>query len=74
MIDLEGQHVELLPARTTLTAGGGPVGTATGGSGGNGGGLNVLSGIAVGILNSGPVVASAGQGGQGGSAANVFGG
>lgn len=60
--------VELLPARTTLAGL-----NAIGGNGGNGG-TAILSGIALGLLNSGNVTASASNGGSGGSAANVIGG
>jgi hypothetical protein len=63
--EIDGQHVELLPARTvmsTFRAGGGEEG-GDGGYGGNGGnaqggvGVNVLSGL--GVLGTG--VASAGD-------------
>jgi hypothetical protein len=75
-VEVDGQHVELLPARTVLslfsTCGGCKGGGGDGGVGGSGGdakggiGVNVLSGI--GILGKG--VASAGDafGGAGGSA------
>jgi hypothetical protein len=67
--EIDGQHVELLPARTVLSA----LGSfavdqdAIAGAGGDGG-INV---IAISLLNSGD--GSIGNGGAGGSAANVFG-
>jgi len=36
-VEIDGQHVELLPARTTLFVGG-PIGNALGNAGGDGGG------------------------------------
>ncbi len=68
--EIDGQHVELLPARTVMSlchAGGGD-----GGQGGHGGsaqgglGVNVLSGI--GILGTGTASAGDATGGAGGSA------
>jgi len=70
-VEIDGQHVELLPARTVMSMfslGG------NGGSGGNGGngqggvGVNVLSGL--GVLGTG--VASAGDG-SGGNGSSLFG-
>lgn len=77
--DVDGQHVELLPARTVMSAfracgcgeGGGEEG-GNGGVGGNGGsaqgglGINVLSGL--GILGTGTASAGDATGGNGGSA------
>jgi hypothetical protein len=69
--EIDGQHVELLPARTVMSAfrtGGG----GDGGTGGNGGsaqgglGINILSGI--GILGTGVASAGDATGGNGGSA------
>ena len=67
--EIDGQHVELLPARTVLSlfAMGGDGGKGGGGGDAQGGlGINVLSGI--GVLGTG--VASAGDafGGDGGNA------
>ena len=70
--EMEGQYLELLPARTVMsmfTAGGcgGCGGHGGGGNGGNGQGgigLNVLSGI--GILGTGVAIAGSGFGGTGG--------
>lgn len=70
--EMEGQYLELLPARTVMsmfTAGGcgGCGGEGEGGNGGNGQGgigLNVLSGI--GILGNGVAIAGSGFGGDGG--------
>jgi hypothetical protein len=74
--EIDGQHVELLPARTVLSlfsagcgckGGGGDGGT--GGAGGNaqgGLGINILSGI--GILGTGTASAGNATGGAGGSA------
>jgi hypothetical protein len=70
-VEIDGQHVELLPARTvmsmfTLGEGG------DGGTGGNGGsaqggvGVNVLSGL--GVLGTGSAFAGDATGGGGGSA------
>ena len=64
--EIDGQHVELLPARTVLSCCGG------GGKGGDGGnaqgglGINILSGI--GILGTGTASAGDAVGGPGGSA------
>ncbi|PZS24822.1 MAG: hypothetical protein DLM61_21335 [Pseudonocardiales bacterium] len=75
--DVDGQHVELLPARTVMSAfracgcEGGSHG-GNGGVGGNGGsaqgglGINVLSGI--GVLGTGTASAGDAAGGNGGSA------
>lgn len=76
--EIDGQYVELLPARTVMSAfsfgcggcGGGHGGD--GGTGGNGGsaqgglGINLLSGI--GILGTGVASAGDAAGGNGGSA------
>jgi hypothetical protein len=65
-VEIDGQHVELLPARTVLSCCGG------GGKGGDGGnaqgglGINILSGI--GILGTGSASAGDAFGGAGGSA------
>ena len=76
--EIDGQHVELLPARTVLSlfsAGCGCKGGDGGGDGGKGGaggdaqgglGINILSGI--GILGSGTASAGNATGGAGGSA------
>jgi hypothetical protein len=75
--EMEGQHLELLPARTVMSmftadGCGGCGGDGDGGSGGNGGngqggiGINVLSGI--GILGTGVASAGNGVGGAGGNA------
>jgi hypothetical protein len=72
--EIDGQHVELLPARTVMSmfsTGGGCEG-GDGGTGGNGGsaqgglGINILSGI--GILGTGIASAGDATGGAGGSA------
>ena len=80
--DIDGQHVELLPARTVMSMfracgcggegdGGGESG-GDGGTGGNGGaaqgglGINLLSGI--GILGTGTASAGDATGGNGGDA------
>jgi hypothetical protein len=76
--DIDGQHVELLPARTVMSmfracgcAGGGEEG-GNGGTGGNGGsaqgglGINVLSGL--GVLGTGTASAGDATGGGGGNA------
>jgi hypothetical protein len=71
-VEIDGQHVELLPARTVMSVFSLGKGGGDGGAGGNGGhaqggvGVNLLSGI--GVLGTG--VASAGDavGGDGGSA------
>jgi hypothetical protein len=65
-VEIDGQHVELLPARTVMSmfhAGG------HGGAGGNGQGgvgVNVLSGI--GVLGTGVASGGDGSGGNGGDA------
>jgi hypothetical protein len=71
-VEIDGQHVELLPARTVLsmfvTGGGGGAG-GIGGAGGDaqgGLGVNVLSGI--GVLGTGSASAADAVGGAGGSA------
>ncbi len=68
--EIDGQHVELLPARTVLslfTAGGGNGGEGGGGGNAQGGlGVNVLSGI--GVLGTGSASAGDAVGGAGGSA------
>jgi hypothetical protein len=72
--ELEGQHVELLPARTVMSNGGGVVGiggTSNGGAGTGGLGINLLSGI--GILGSGTANAGNGVGGAGGGADGIEG-
>ncbi len=77
--DVDGQHVELLPARTVMSAfrtcgcgeGGGEEG-GNGGVGGNGGsaqgglGINILSGL--GVLGTGTASAGDATGGNGGAA------
>jgi hypothetical protein len=69
-VEIDGQHVELLPARTVMSmfhTGGGKGGTGGDGGAAQGGvGVNVLSGIAV----LGTATASGGDaaGGAGGSA------
>ncbi len=73
--EIDGQHVELLPARTVMSmfracnsCGGGEEG-GTGGKGGNaqgGLGINILSGI--GVLGTGTASAADATGGAGGSA------
>jgi hypothetical protein len=71
--EIDGQHIELLPARTVMSrfsAHGCEAGD--GGTGGNGGnaqgglGINILSGI--GILGTGIASAGDATGGNGGSA------
>jgi hypothetical protein len=67
--EIDGQHVELLPARTVLSCCGGGSKGGTGGDGGNaqgGLGINILSGI--GILGTGTASAGDAFGGAGGSA------
>ena len=72
--EIDGQHVELLPARTVLSlfATGG---SNTGGNGGPGGsaqgglGINILSGI--GILGTGLASAGDATGGAGGNGGNA---
>ena len=65
-VEIDGQHVELLPARTVMSI------FHAGGQGGNGGngqgglGINVLSGI--GVLGTGSASAGEGACGKGGSA------
>jgi hypothetical protein len=73
-VEIDGQHVELLPARTVLSmfSAGGCCGGDKGGIGGAGGdaqgglGVNVLSGI--GVLGTGTASAGDAVGGAGGSA------
>jgi hypothetical protein len=80
-VDIDGQHVELLPARTVMSmfragcgceGGGGGEEGGNGGVGGNGGsaqgglGINVLSGL--GVLGTGTASAGDATGGNGGSA------
>jgi hypothetical protein len=75
-VEIDGQHVELLPARTVMSmfragCGCGESG-GNGGTGGNGGsaqgglGVNVLSGL--GVLGTGTASAGDASGGVGGSA------
>jgi hypothetical protein len=72
--EIDGQHVELLPARTVLSlfATGG---SHTGGDGGAGGpaqggvGVNVLSGI--GVLGTGAASGGDAAGGAGGAGGNA---
>ncbi|MGH3512865.1 MAG: hypothetical protein ACRDQV_06250 [Pseudonocardiaceae bacterium] len=78
--DVDGQHVELLPARTVMSMfhagcgceGGGGEEAGDGGVGGNGGsaqgglGINILSGL--GVLGTGTASAGDATGGNGGSA------
>ena len=68
--EIDGQHVELLPARTlmsTFRTGGGDGGTGGNGGSAQGGlGINILSGI--GILGTGVASAGDATGGNGGSA------
>ena len=69
--EIDGQHVELLPARTVLSL----FSTGTGGNGGDGGsaqgglGINILSGI--GILGTGIASAGSAVGGDGGAGGNA---
>ncbi len=74
-VEIDGQHVELLPARTVMSmfsTWGGECEAGNGGTGGNGGaaqgglGINILSGI--GILGKGIASAGDATGGAGGSA------
>ncbi|MGH3870881.1 MAG: hypothetical protein ACRDSR_05075 [Pseudonocardiaceae bacterium] len=79
-VEIDGQHVELLPARTVLSmfsvscdcgaapsAGGGDGGVGgAGGSGQGGVAVNILSGI--GILGTGSASGGNGTGGAGGGA------
>jgi hypothetical protein len=68
-VEIDGQHVELLPARTVLSCCGGGGKGGTGGPGGSaqgGLGVNVLSGI--GVLGTGTASAGDAVGGPGGSA------
>jgi hypothetical protein len=78
--EIDGQHVELLPARTVLSLFGTGCGcdgggSHTGGNGGNGGnaqgglGVNILSGI--GILGPGTASAGDATGGNGGNGGNA---
>ena len=73
-VEIEGQHVELLPARTVLSlfATGGSRNGGAGGSGGNaqgGVGVNVLSGI--GVLGTGSASGGDAAGGTGGAGGNA---
>ncbi|MDQ2791988.1 MAG: hypothetical protein DLM60_20950 [Pseudonocardiales bacterium] len=69
-VEIDGQHVELLPARTVMSlfsAGGGNGGKGGAGGSAQGGlGINLLSGI--GILGTGTASAGDATGGHGGSA------
>jgi hypothetical protein len=66
--DIDGQHVELLPARTVMSM----FHAGDGGQGGNGGsangglGVNLLAGL--GVLGTGSASAADARGGPGGSA------
>jgi hypothetical protein len=66
-VEIDGQHVELLPARTVMS-----LFALDGGNGGNGGaaqggvGVNVLSGL--GVLGTGTATGGDASGGGGGSA------
>ncbi|PZS25085.1 MAG: hypothetical protein DLM61_20580 [Pseudonocardiales bacterium] len=73
--EIDGQHVELLPARTVMSmfsdcgCGGGGGNGGTGGAGGaaqGGLGINILSGI--GVLGTGTASAGDAAGGNGGNA------
>jgi hypothetical protein len=72
-VEIDGQHVELLPARTVMSAfslgkGGGDGGTGGAGGAANGGvGVNVLSGL--GVLGTGTATGGDAAGGNGGGAA-----
>jgi hypothetical protein len=69
-VEIDSQHVELLPARTVMSllhAGGGDGGKGGAGGSAQGGlGINILSGI--GILGTGTASAGDAFGGNGGSA------
>ncbi|MGH3898219.1 MAG: hypothetical protein ACRDTA_08175 [Pseudonocardiaceae bacterium] len=69
-VEIDGQHVELLPARTVLSTfsmGGGDGGAGGAGGDAQGGlGVNLLSGI--GVLGTGNASAGNATGGAGGSA------
>jgi hypothetical protein len=72
-VEIDGQHVELLPARTVMSvfrlggSGGGDGGKGGNGGGGQGGlGIGVLDGV--GILGTGTSSIADGTGGNGGSA------
>ncbi|MGH3685556.1 MAG: hypothetical protein ACRDSM_10990 [Pseudonocardiaceae bacterium] len=69
-VEIDGQHVELLPARTVMalfSLGGGDGGKGGAGGAAQGGlGINILSGI--GILGTGSASAGDAIGGNGGSA------
>ncbi|MGH3783894.1 MAG: hypothetical protein ACRDRO_25565 [Pseudonocardiaceae bacterium] len=69
-VEIDGQHVELLPARTVMSmfhAGGGDGGQGGGGGNAQGGvGVNVLSGL--GVLGTGSASGGDATGGGGGSA------
>ena len=71
--EIDGQHVELLPARTVMSLF--STGSHTGGDAGNGGsaqggvGVNVLSGI--GVLGTGAASGGDAAGGAGGNGGNA---
>ncbi len=68
-VEIDGQHVELLPARTVMSmfhAGGNGGAGGAGGAGQGGVGVNVLSGI--GVLGTGTASGGDAAGGAGGSA------
>ncbi|PZS25086.1 MAG: hypothetical protein DLM61_20585 [Pseudonocardiales bacterium] len=68
-VEIDGQHVELLPARTVMSmfhAGGNGGNGGAGGAGQGGVGVNVLSGI--GVLGTGTASGGDAAGGAGGSA------
>jgi hypothetical protein len=69
-VEIDGQHVELLPARTVMSlfsTGGGSGGKGGAGGGAQGGlGINILSGL--GVLGTGTASAGDASGGGGGNA------
>ncbi len=68
-VEIDGQHVELLPARTVMSMFALEGDGGTGGAGGNaqgGVGVNVLSGL--GVLGTGSASGGDAAGGNGGSA------
>jgi hypothetical protein len=69
-VEIDGQHVELLPARTVMSMfalhGGDGGAGGDGGSAQGGVGVNVLSGL--GVLGTGTATAGDAGGGNGGSA------
>jgi hypothetical protein len=73
--EIDGQHVELLPARTVLSMFATGGGSHTGGAGGDGGhaqggvGVNVLSGL--GVLGTGTASGGDAAGGPGGNGGNA---